>query len=96
MMKAKIAVCLMICCNLLLEIGFITNCNGGGKMVVGTWWGLRKWWNGCWNVVGTCEMMKGLMVGSGHWGRCRFRLCVEHQNLKLHYHMKLWVPTTKV
>jgi hypothetical protein len=66
------------------------------QIVVGMWWGLRKWWNGCWNVVGTCEMMKWLLVCIGHWGRCCFRLCVEHQNLKLHYHMKLRVPTTKV
>jgi hypothetical protein len=47
MMKAKIAACLMICCNLQLAIGdWIHN-----KL---QW----RWQNSCWNVVGTQETMK--------------------------------------
>ncbi len=109
MMKVKIVACLMICCKWQLVVGdWIHNkLNGGGKMVVGTWWGLNKWWNGCWNVVGTCDLMKWLLVGSGHWGRWRFRLWFwtsklevalsyeasgsNHQGLYMYFNLLFWL-----
>ncbi len=45
-------------------------------------------------MVGTCEMTKSLLVDIGE--DVVLYSSFEHQNLKLHYHMKLRVPTTKV
>lgn len=54
MMKAKIAACLMICCNWQLAVG-----NQIHKKL--QW----RWQNGCWNVVGTKEMMKWMLECGG-------------------------------